>query len=170
VSLKTSFGALTHWDILALQQIEATSKLEVIDSPSGSSCVPTVAFLAKVQAYLVVAWKRVVTPTVAYHVCILARNRIMQLRNQFKRAADIAHWLHVNPFELSGDQAIGMAANIPRVQAQQQLADGNFNPCDYNYVYSLTLLATDDEQQALDARTAAMRAYMDQQCKRSASE
>lgn len=129
-------------------------------------CVPSAKFILRLQAFLVSIWRRGVTPTVAYQVWMIARHKIMDLRVEFRRAADVAHWMHVDPFSISESQLVGLAANIPRAQAQQLLQVGNFRPADYEYIYNLTLLATDDEQSAMDARSAAMKAYVDQSCRK----
>ncbi len=165
--IKTNYGILTAMDILTLQKIERQSKLEVSSMRGKTVCLPTPSFIQLIQLHLARSWQKIVSATTAYQVWLIARTVAERNREQFETAADVAHWMGVNPFSLTDEQFLGLAANLHRVQAQEQLLQGTFDPASYNSVYNLTLLATGDEQAALDARTGSMKVHMEQEIARN---
>jgi hypothetical protein len=77
--------------------------------------------------------------------------------------AQIAYWYKIDPYQLNVMQRHGLLANLPKVQAQQRIADGNFESTNYENLYDLVLLATGNEKKARKARAAALERYVDQQ-------
>lgn len=75
--------------------------------------------------------------------------------------AELTYWYKINAFALDEPQRAALAANLDRVKAQDTLHNGNFDPTDYQSMYSLVLRATGDEQQAVRARADAIERYMD---------
>jgi hypothetical protein len=164
--IQTNYGIIKGSDVLAVQEIEHRARLETVETEQQKICVASKEMLAEIQIYFTAQWRKIIKPTAAYQIWLLCRSKLMDSRPMFKRYADVAHWMHCNPFELTDEQLVGLAGNIPRVQAQKQLSQGNFSPSDYEYIYNLTLIATDDEKAALDARATAMRAYIMEQAQK----
>lgn len=123
--------------------------------------IPDREFLTRVAGVLALAWRRPVSATIAYQVWHVAWRWMDVQRERAEQAADVAYWYGIDPFGLTLEQHAGLHANLPRVQAQARLAAGQFDPCDYEAMYHLTLLATGDEQAALAARARGIRAMMD---------
>lgn len=57
---------------------------------------------------------------------------------------------------MSLEQQLGLELNLPRVQAQQRLHDGKFDPDDWDGVYKLVMQAYDDRELAEKEQLAAM--------------
>jgi hypothetical protein len=87
-----------------------------------------------------------------------------QLKKKYERDAEIAYWFGINPFGLSGEQRIGLLANLERMKAQQTIHLGNFDPTNWQGIYELYLRAYGN-QLAEDARMKAMELYIDRQIK-----
>ena len=98
------------------------------------------------------------TVTEAWQAWIFAFCVADKARRSATLKADVAHWYGLNPYKLTTKQIFALAVNLPRVKAQQKLAAGNYDPADWETVYNLTLIATGDEQQALNARSNAIMA------------
>lgn len=54
-------------------------------------------------------------------------------------------------------------ANLPRVQAQQRILDGGFDPTDWEGIHELYMTAYDDEQLARDARLRSLKTLVRQE-------
>ncbi len=147
-------------DVSLLSLRDAMARCE---ADTGTSTKPTIELLDAVRVVL----KRMgieATYSEAWQVWwgtaeILRRARISQ-----ERVADAAAWFHVDATRLSETQLAGLLANIPRVQAQLTLHQGNFDAENYERVYQLALLATGDEAQAQQAKSKALQCYVDARC------
>lgn len=64
---------------------------------------------------------------------------------------------------MTRQQQIGLLANLPRVQAQQAIQRGEYDPADYERVYALFLAAYGDEQLAQRAKSNALECYVERQ-------
>ena len=163
--IRTSFGTLTASNLFAVQKIERQSKLPVVEVNGSKFNMPTADFLAAIREYFAAVWRRSIDATQAYQVWLLTRATFAKYRDQFATIGDVCHWMHVDATKLSEPAIIGLAANLPRVKAQHQLLIGSFDQSDYEGVYQLVLMATEDEQQALDARSAVMKSLIDRKSK-----
>lgn len=140
-------------------KIEREHRLEV----ANGRLVPTVAFMRALASRLAELWRAPVTITEAWQIWIFKHAAIGTIYERFLPHAEIAHWYGINPFRLGEDQRLVLKSMLPVVQAQKALAEQRFDPTDYQAVYSLTLLATGDEQAALEARRVAMRALVEKE-------
>ncbi len=165
--INTSLGRLSVFDLLHVRQLEHSASLPIVEIEGVKICTPTPEFLASIGEYLNRLWGRAVDATQAYQVWLLYRHSIHKSRVKFSVVGDIAHWFHLDATKLPGDMVLGLVANLSRVQAQEQLVHGTFNSTDYESVYQLVLLATGDEKQALDARSASMKALIEQETRRT---
>lgn len=117
-------------------------------------------FLKKLAMLLSVHFQKTLTIAEAWQVWKAACTVEEWLRTQAKIVADVSFWYGIDATKLSDRKLTALNANLPRVKAQQQLENGNFDAADFEYVYNLTLLAFEDEQRALDARANSMRALI----------
>ena len=76
--------------------------------------------------------------------------------------ADVSHCYSFDASQLDRETLAGFAANMPRVRAQEMLAEGDFDPTDYEGIYRVTLAATGNIESANRARTQAMKALVKQ--------
>lgn len=104
-----------------------------------------------------------VSKTVAFALWVGVSKVVDQLRKRHRELAEIAYWYKIDPYGLTPEQKFGLLANLPVVQAQQRLADGNFESTDYKYIHDLVLLATGSKEKARKARATALERYVDQQ-------
>jgi len=58
---------------------------------------------------------------------------------------------------MSRDRQIGLLANLPRLQAQQQIRDEKYDSTNYQQVYDLFLAAYGDEEIASKARLDSLK-------------
>lgn len=126
---------------------------------------PTVAFLRSLAQTLSYTWRRPVTLSVAWQVWHATYAVCERERIKHERDAELAFWFSVNPIALTGDQRIGLAANLERVKAQDRLNTGNYDQANPDQVHALVLLATGDEQAALKARADSIRLVMERECR-----
>ena len=127
---------------------------------------PTATFLQQVALWLESVGLPEVTLTGAWQCWKLIFQQVDSLRKANEQNAEIAYWFKIDPFRLSDEQKAALLANLDRVQAQDVLHSGNYQPTDYEFVYNITLLATGDEKLAIKARGRAMAAYVDSKVKK----
>jgi hypothetical protein len=128
----------------------------------GNTLQPNVPFLTSVAQYLARRGLNV-TLSGAWQAWRAICLYVDLLRKRHAIDADIAHWFGVDPFGLTESQKVALVANIDRVQAQQILNAGNYSNSDYQTVHDLTLLATGSKAMAEQARSIALKRYVDSQ-------
>jgi hypothetical protein len=69
----------------------------------------------------------------------------------------LTYWYGVDAGALPLDRQIGLLANLPRVQSQDRIFRGDYDPADYEGVHSLYLEAYGDEDLADRARLRSMQ-------------
>ena len=79
--------------------------------------------------------------------------------------AELTFWYGFDARSLDGNERLGYWANLPTVKAQRTIEDGRYEPTAYEYIYSLYLVAYDDERLAEQAKTIALEAYVDERIK-----
>ncbi len=121
---------------------------------------PTVEFLVALAKSLSNNLTRV-TKTQAWQIWITAFEFEASRQEKNKHHAEIAFWFGVDPYRLSNDQFVGLFANLDRVKCQQRIENGNYDATDYEHVFNLYMLAYEDENRALQARSQAIRNLMD---------
>lgn len=136
-----------------ITEIEAKHRLHI----ANEQVIPTVEFLGEVASSLGL------TKTAAFLLWYALSKVSECLRVANEEMAKLAYWYKIDPYRLTAQQRIGLIQNLPVVQAQQRLADGNFSATDYEGVYRLVKLATGCEKQAREARRVARERYVDQQ-------
>ena len=122
---------------------------------------PTVELLATVASYVQRRFSLDCSLTTAWTFWWAVCEVCDRLRKRSERIAEIGHWLHVDGTRLSDTQLFGLAANLPRIKAQNKVNAGQFDPTDYQGVYRLVLQATGDEQQARKAQADAAERFVD---------
>jgi hypothetical protein len=127
---------------------------------------PTVELLTKLSELLSKHWNCQVTESQAYQVWCAVFEIEYDSQQKAKHQADVAFWYGLNPHELTDDQLAGLYANLDRVKCQQRLELGNVDAMDYEQIYSLTMIAYDDEERASKARSQSMKALVDYETKR----
>lgn len=145
--------------VTAIAKTEREHRLAVVDN----RLAPTAAFLKSLAKRLTEIWRARVTPTEAYQIWLLKHAITADIYDRFLGHVEIAHWYGIDPFRIGEDQRLVLKSMLPVVQAQKALAEQRFDPTDYQAVYSLTLLATGDEQAALEARRVSMRALVEKE-------
>lgn len=78
--------------------------------------------------------------------------------------AELAWRFHLNPFELTASQRVGLYTNLSRLESQDIIRSGDYDPANYEYVYNLYICAYGDEQRAQDAKFKALQRYVKQSC------
>lgn len=136
-----------------INAIEQKHRLPVINKRIS----PTPAFIAEIAKTFSTS------KTVAFALWLGTSNVAEALRKRHQVMAEIAYWYKIDPYSLTPETRFGLLANLPIVQAQQRIADGNFEATNYEHIYELVLLATGDEGKARKARAAALERYVDQQ-------
>ncbi len=111
---------------------------------------PTVDFLRDLARRLDL------TTTQAWQTWRYTFDRLEAIRRKHEDEAELTFWYGVDAWRLDDERKAALRANLPRVQAQDTLHRGDFDPCDYGQAYALTLLATGDEKAALRARGDAI--------------
>ena len=122
---------------------------------------PTAAYFQHLASKLREKGLKGCTPTGAFNVWKAVFDTIARFRKQHDQASEIAFWYHLDPWELDEEKRLGLMVNLPRVQAQETLHRGDYDPIDHAYIYDLVLLATGDKHRALKARSAAMERYVE---------
>lgn len=128
---------------------------------------PNWALLAKVGDWLSQFGVQA-TQSVAWQVWWLVYEAIDRMRKAAELEAELSYWYGINAFVLSREQKIGLVANLPRVRAQKQLAEGRYSSIDHQHIYHLTLLATGDQQAAERARLDALERFVDREIAKKA--
>lgn len=136
-----------------IEQIEAKHKLQVIDG----------RFIATIGFVQDIAKTFGLTSTAAFFLWTSCYSISERLRIIHADMAKVAYWYKIDPYQLSQQRRHGLLMNLPVVQAQQRVADGNFEATNYEHIYELVKLATGDEAKARKARTASLERYVDQQ-------
>ena len=72
-------------------------------------------------------------------------------------AAELTYWYGIDAGALPKDRQLGLLANLRRVQAQEQVHHGRYDPSDYDAIYELYLDAYGDEHLARAARLSSMK-------------
>lgn len=122
---------------------------------------PTAAYFQHLASKLREQGLKGCTATGAFIVWRAVFDTISEYRKEHDRAAELAFWYGLDPWQLSDEQKLGLLVNLPKVQAQETLHRGDYDPVDYAFIYDLVLLATGDRKRAVKARTAAMERYVD---------
>ena len=148
---------------LELRKIERQCKLAI---SNDGTFRPTEEFLAQVAAWLHARGLKNCTLTSAWQLWRIASDRIARLRTEASHLADLAYWYGINPWQLTDNQQATLHANLMRVQAQQRVESGKFDPTDYRGVHDLILLAYDDEELALAYQAEALERYVDAQTRK----
>lgn len=140
--------------LLALLKIVESLELKHRLKIKDGRIHPTAAFLSEL------ATKIGSTVTGAYQAWAVATACESAITENERDRAELAFWYNVDPYRLTHSQRVGLRGNLYRMQAQSRLHHGNFDPTDYEGMYSMVLLATGDEQQAVRARGQAMEALI----------
>lgn len=101
------------------------------------------------------------TPTTAYCFWHSVLSIAEHYREQCRQDALIAYWFKLDPFKLTAEQKFGLMQNLPSVQAQDTIHQGNYDHCDYKGVYNLFSLAFKNEKLAEEMRNKALEAYVE---------
>lgn len=91
-------------------------------------------------------------------------------KKKHERAADLAAVYHIDPYQLTPTQQIGLYANLRRVQAQRQIQAGQLEGLDHTAIFNLYLTAYGDERLANDARRVFLEKYVEQSCQSHAAQ
>lgn len=75
--------------------------------------------------------------------------------------ADVAYTYKINPFTLTRNEVLGMAMNIPRIEAKEIAKGIDISRTDPQDVYDIWMLAYEDELLADRMRVAATKALVD---------
>lgn len=148
-----------------LRKIEGLCRLKA----ENGRMQTTVPFLESVASWLKCRGLVDATCTTAWQFWWTVFDCIDTLRQRHQNDAELAYWFKVNPFGISAEQRAGLMANLPRVQAQGILHEGNFEATDPARVYALVLLATGDEAAAIKARGDAAERLIEAKTNRGAA-
>lgn len=122
---------------------------------------PTTALLQDVLKIASLEIGRLLTISQAWQLwrcCVAIENNAIE-RDALR--SEIAFWYGIDTTRISDLQLASYKANLYRVQAQKRIVEGNYDPTDYELVYSLFLIAYDDENRALKARAQSIESLMD---------
>lgn len=136
-----------------INRLERKSCLAEVDGHR----VPNVEFIESLATLLSQWWKTRIDASQAWQVWIALDEIYTAIGKQNRIAAEIGYWYGIDPFRLNSDQIYGLHANLNRLQAQQRLKDGNYDPYDFEAVYDLTMVAFDDDSIAIKARSESMK-------------
>jgi hypothetical protein len=78
--------------------------------------------------------------------------------------ATIAFEYGINPYELTTSQLVALEANLQRLKAQRRIESGDYDHSDYQAVYTLFLIAFEDEELARAAQSRAVDRFIDKMC------
>lgn len=78
--------------------------------------------------------------------------------------AELTYWYHIDVGSLPKERQLGLLANLPRVQAQGQIFEGQVDPMDEDAVYDLYMAAYGDPVLARAERLKAVRAIVRTSC------
>tara|TARA_R110002167_G_scaffold44383_5_gene133572 strand:- start:2193 stop:2681 length:489 start_codon:yes stop_codon:yes gene_type:complete len=150
---KTNLGTIELKDLIEIQIIQGKSKL-----PQEKGYVkPTLGFLKGVADYLEGVLFKKVSSTQALQIWYGASIVQNHLADKNKLHSDVGHWYGVNPFDLTSDELTSLHGNLPRVKAQQRIERGDYDQTCVVTAYEIHMLAYDDEDRALRARSAAAK-------------
>ena len=122
---------------------------------------PTVKMLSELAAMAAKEFRRAVTVAQAWQIwkaCLAFEMHALETQRQ---RSEVAFWYGIDPFAINDKQVAKLHCNLYRVKAQNRIHEGNYDPYDYANVYSLFLVAYDDEHRALKARAQSIEALMD---------
>lgn len=128
--------------------------------------MPSTEFIVAAAGELSKRLRADVTPTVAYLLWRLALDCVDAIRERNTENADIAFWYGLDPFDMPESNRLALLANLPRVKAQDTLHSGHYDNTDFEAVYSMFKLATDDERLARAEQLAAAKRFVDISIKR----
>lgn len=153
-------------DSATLSPIDASEALRSHETASGlkitnGTISPSVAFLHRVAAYLRSIGLVDATPSSAWQFWYAIGIHYQQSKEKTSELSKIAFWYKLDPFELSETQQVGLLANLDRMQCQDRIHRGDFDPMDYKGVYDLFKTAFDDEDLARRKQTEAFKLYVE---------
>ena len=141
---------------------ELRSAVETIEAAVNlRGTTPTRTLLEAVSEWVELRTKKPCSLTAAWCYWWAVSEIIERLRRKYEKAAEIGHWLNIDATEINSARRLALWQNIPRIKAQQRIANGQFDGTDYQGVYHLVLLATGDEAQARKAQADAAERYVD---------
>ncbi len=80
--------------------------------------------------------------------------------------AKLTYWYGIDAGALSKERQLGLLANLPRLQAQDQIMQGRVDSTDHEAVHDLFLIAYGDVGLADAERLKAMQALVQASCAR----
>lgn len=86
--------------------------------------------------------------------------RLDRVKKKHGPLAEIAFHYGIDPFGLTASQRIGLLANLPRMQAQEQIQRRDLEGMDYKQVFALYLAAYDDLELAKRARLEFLKSLV----------
>ncbi len=79
-------------------------------------------------------------------------------------AAELTYWYGIDVGALPKERQLGLLANLPRVQAQDQIFRGRVDPMDEDAVYDVFMAAYGDPELARSERLKAVRTIVRTSC------
>jgi len=85
---------------------------------------------------------------------------------QTRDYAELAFWFHINPYEVSERQRVGLLANLGMLKAQDRINRGDYDALDPKQVYQLFMLAYEDKELAQRRATESAKLAIEREAKR----
>ena len=79
--------------------------------------------------------------------------------------AEIGYFYRINPYELDHFQLLALRQHLPRMQSQEKIQRGQFDPCDYDGVYQLFLTAFGNEDLARKKQAESFALFVEKKAK-----
>ena len=87
------------------------------------------------------------------------------VKKKYRCDAELAYrFTGLNPFVLTAAQRAGLMANLARLEAQDIIRGGQFDPTNYDAVYNLYITAFEDESKAQAAKLKSLERLVRQSC------
>ncbi len=155
--INTNLGRISLADHIAILNLHGKHELKRVDGKAR----PTLEMLEDIVKIAAKSTRKRVTFAQAWQLwrCCLAIQLVAYETGDTR--SEVAFWYGVDTFKMSDREVATLKTNLQRVKAQKQIADGNYNPTDYQLVYSLFLVAYGDEDRALKARAQSIEALME---------
>lgn len=105
------------------------------------------------------------TETEGWQLWMIVDRILDRLTAEHEIRAEIGYFYKINPYQLDDLQVFALRQHLPRLQSQEKIQRGQFDPLDYDSVYRLFLTAFGDEELARKKQSESFALFVEKQTK-----
>lgn len=159
-------GGVIDADLSELQRL--LSSVTPLSRAVLNTIVSDRSFLDKVAEALRIKYlpQSRITPSEAWQIWKAVDEAATIYQAETRDHAELAFWFHINPYQVSERQRVGLLANLGMLKAQDRINRGDYDAMDPKQVYQLFMFAYEDKELAQRRATESAKLAIELEAKR----